>query len=54
MTVNRILTDTDRHALRFAIQKMITLAPEMCARKFPDALVQQAFVFDYILVFYYY
>lgn len=49
MPVNRILTDVDRRWLEEAQRNMQMLAPEMCARKFTDALVQQAFVMDYVL-----
>lgn len=48
MAINRILTDKDRELLKPALDTMIQLAPEMSARKFYDALVQQAFVFNYI------
>lgn len=48
MTINKILTDIDREILKPDLEEMIRLAPEMSARKFYDALIQQTFVFNYI------
>ncbi len=50
MPINRILTDTDRTDLQHVSEIMYQLTPDMCARKFPGALVQQVFVFDLIQV----
>jgi len=48
MSLNRILTDKDREEYASLIEEMFSLCPEMMARKFPRANVQQAFALDTI------
>jgi len=46
MTVNKILTDSDRAILSPVIDEMWLLCPETMKRKIPEANVQQAFVLN--------
>jgi SAM-dependent methyltransferase len=48
MTVNRLLTDTDRLSLKHVIDKMFIICPDMMSRKIFRANVQQAFMLDTI------
>lgn len=45
-TFNRILDDTARAQYASAIDDLFRLAPEMMARKIPEANVQQGFIYD--------
>jgi SAM-dependent methyltransferase len=47
--MNKILGDEDRVALEPLIREMFLKCPEMMARKYPDANVQQAFVLNEVL-----
>ena len=46
MSYNKLLTDLDREYSQETIQLMWDLCPDIMARKFPRANVQQAFVID--------
>jgi len=48
MSLNRILTDEDREKYAVVIDEMFSLCPEIMARKFPRANVQQAFALETI------
>ncbi len=43
---NRVLTPRDRQRLRPAIDELTALCPEMMARKFPEAVFQNAYLFQ--------
>jgi len=49
MSLNRILTNTDRKEFESLIDKMFEYCPETMSRKIPEANVQQAFALDYVL-----
>lgn len=46
MPFNRILLDKDREQLSYIIREMYEYIPEMTHNKIPNALVQQAFVYE--------
>jgi len=52
MSINRLLTDTDRIQLSPTIKLMWNLCPTTMKRKIERANVQQAFVFDRIINYY--
>ncbi len=46
MTPNRVLSNRDRQRLRPVIEDLTALCPEIMSRKFPQAVFQNAFVFE--------
>lgn len=46
LTSNRVLTPRDRERLRPSIEQMHELCPDIMSRKFPQAVFQNAFIFE--------
>ena len=46
LVANRVLTPRDRERLRPAVAELTELCPDIMARKFPEAVFQNAFIFE--------
>lgn len=51
ITLNRVLTVADRERLGGMVETLVELSPDICSRKIPDALFQQAQALEVALVF---